>query len=187
MFLYDRDDLIAALSEVAHRMQQRGIIGSINIVGGASISLQYFNRRATLDVDALIAPLREILEISEEIAVERGWDLGWLNNKAQGFIPSAKGNWISIFDGGGVSICVAEPQTLLAMKIRASRPLRDLDDIADLLGLCQVGSVVEAEELFEEYFRGEVMPEKAYALLEGIFKKGIPAIPQAPPKPVFRV
>lgn len=187
MILYDRSDLIGALSEVARRMQKRGIVGSINIVGGASISLQYFDRRSTVDIDALIAPIQEVLAISEEIARERGWDMGWLNNKAQGFIPLAKGNWISIFDEGGVSICVAEPETLLAMKIRASRPLRDLDDIADLLGLCQIGSVAEAEELFEDYFRGEIMPEKAYALLEGIFKQGIPSVPQAPPKPEFMV
>ena len=187
MFLYERDDLIGALSEVVQRMHERGIVGSINIVGGASISLQYFDRRATVDVDAMITPSQEILAISEEIALERGWDLGWLNNKAQGFIPSAKGNWIPIYALGGVTICVAEPETLLAMKIRASRPLRDLDDIAELLGLCQIGSVAAAEELFEDYYRGEVMPLIAYALLEGIFKKGIPAAPQAPPKPEFRL
>jgi len=184
---FDRDDLIEGLRQVIHKLHMAGVSGSINIVGGASISLSYFERRSTVDIDALLTPSREILAASEEVARENGWDVGWLNNKAQGFIPLAQGDWDIIYDERGVVVSVAQASTLLAMKIQASRPTRDGDDLRGLLAICGITTIAEAEAHYEEFYRGEVVPDKAYALLEGIFKQGIPPAPQAPPKPEFRV
>lgn len=184
---FERDDLLNGLGQVIDKLHAAGINGSINIVGGAGISLAYFERRSTVDIDALLTPSQAILEASQEVALENGWDLNWLNDKAQGFIPWGAGNWSIIYDHGGVVISVAQPETLLAMKIQASRPTRDAEDLRGLLAICKIASMAEAEAHYENYYRGEVMPEKAYALLEGIFKKGIPPVPQAPPKPEFRV
>lgn len=184
---FERDDLIAGLGQVIRKLHMAGVSGSINIVGGASISLAYFERRSTIDIDALLTPSRDILEASEEVARENGWDLKWLNDKAQGFIPWALGTWTTIYDVGGVVVRVAQAETLLAMKIQASRPTRDAEDLRGLLAICNILTMADAEAHFEAFYRGEIMPEKAYALLEGIFKQGIPSVPQAPPKPEFMV
>ncbi len=68
------------------------------------------------------------------------------------------------------------------MKLRAARPSRDADDIATLMAILEITTVDEAEAVFEHYFPGELPPDRAYALLEAILRRGLPdAPPPAPP------
>lgn len=72
------------------------------------------------------------------------------------------------------------------MKLRASRSGRDDDDIANLLALCGVSDELEAAELYESYYPGEVLPDKALRMLDAIFTQGLPDVPEEPPRPDFR-
>ncbi len=72
---------------------------------------------------------------------------------------------------------------LLAMKLRASRPGRDEDDMAQLLSLCRVTTSEQAEELYESLFPGEVLQEKAFKMLRVIFASGLPEAPIPPALP----
>lgn len=80
---------------------------------------------------------------------------------------------------------VASPRALLAMKLNASRPGRDVQDIANLLAICDIHEPNAAEELLNDFFPGDGLPEKALRLLEPIFKQGIPAVPASPPPPLL--
>jgi predicted nucleotidyltransferase len=184
----DRDDLIDGLRELVHQTHEQRISGvSIRIVGGAALRLAYFERATTADIDAQIEPIAQITPIIEQIALDRGWPSDWLNNEAVGFIPvwGQTVDWESLFDDENVSISVAPIDALLAMKLNAARPGRDTDDIAKLLVLNGVRSIEVAESIFENFYPGDALPDKATRLLDRIFEVGLPSLPDKPNAPNF--
>lgn len=178
----DRDDVIVGLREVVQELHARGARATIRIVGGAAIMLRYFeDRRITPDVDASISTDADLGEIVRAIAINHGWDSDWLNTAAAGFIPFAGvDQWESIHDDDAVSVWVATPPCLLAMKLRAARRGRDDEDVAVLLAYLEISTPEEAEAIFEEQYPGELPPDRAYRMLDEIFEVGLPEI-QAPP------
>ncbi|MBX3098759.1 MAG: hypothetical protein KF761_04200 [Salinibacterium sp.] len=182
----NRDDLIRGLREVVALLRERGEPAGIRIVGGAALSLRYFERRTTEDVDAKVHPVDAALAAAADIGAANGWPEDWLNTKADHFIPIANDvGWESLYVDGDVSIWVASAPALLAMKLRASRAGRDDDDIANLLAICSVDNAVAAADLYESFYLGEVLPDKAVRMLGAIFTKGLPEVPDKPPRPDF--
>ncbi|MCY7405029.1 MAG: hypothetical protein LH475_10465 [Cryobacterium sp.] len=183
----DRDDLIKGLGAVITKLRAAGQPAGIRIIGGAALALRYFDRRTTVDIDARIQPEEPVLEAAVEVANENGWAHDWLNSKAAGFIPSygADPEWEVLYSSDNITVEVASPRALLAMKLNASRPSRDVQDIAYLLALCNVADVGAAEELLDSFFPGDGLPDKALRLLGPIFARGLPTVPEAPPAPVF--
>jgi hypothetical protein len=184
-----RQDLIDGLREVVRAAHDSGITGvSIRIVVGAALRLAYFDRDTTADIDAQIEPMDRLEPIIESIARAHGWRNDWLNNKAAMFIPTwgQSVDWEPILDDTNVSIAVAPLDALLAMKLNAARPGRDTEDIAKLLALNNIDSVEEAENVFESFYPGDALPERAIKLLENIIQIGVPPKPQTPPSPTFR-
>ncbi len=49
----DREEIVAALTDLAAELRQRGASADMYVVGGAAIALAYDERRATRDIDAL--------------------------------------------------------------------------------------------------------------------------------------
>jgi hypothetical protein len=68
-----------------------------------------------------------------------------------------------VIEQGPVTISIASPQLLLAMKLYANRGTRDSADIEVLLALCEVTSVEEAQEIHERYHAQEVLTLSAEA------------------------
>lgn len=184
----DRDDLIDGLRELIREAHAEGLNGvTIRIIGGAALRLAHFDRDTTVDIDAQIAPLEQLQPIIDRMATSRGWPADWLNNNAAMFLPSwGRGvDWQTVFDDGDVSISVAPIDALLAMKLLASRPGRDTPDITKLLALNEITSVETAEELFESFYPGDALPEKAILLLNKILEIGLPPKPPTPPAADF--
>jgi len=50
----ERDDLIDGLREIVAELRANGEHVGIRIVGGAALSLRYFDRASTVDIDAAI-------------------------------------------------------------------------------------------------------------------------------------
>ena len=184
----DRDDLIDALRELIREAHAAGLSGvTIRIIGGAALRLAHFERDTTVDIDAQITPLDQLQPVIDRMAMSRGWPADWLNNNAAMFLPSwgRDVDWQTVFDDGDVSIAVAPTDALLAMKLLASRPGRDTPDITKLLALNEINSVEAAEELFEAFYPGDALPEKAIRLLNKIFEIGLPPKPSTPPPADF--
>src|ERR1019366_10725061 len=91
--------------------------------------------------------------------------------------------WETIFDEDGIVIQVASAEALLVMKLRANRPGRDTDDIRHLLALCNIVSVEAADGLYEEYYPGESLPDRAWDMVVRILSGG-PLTKPDPPGPV---
>ncbi|GAA1055021.1 hypothetical protein GCM10017608_18730 [Agromyces luteolus] len=191
MILLDRDDLIDGLRELVAELHAEGNPVGLRIVGGGALALRHFDRRTTVDVDAVkVSPgdEAEVVAAAERIAERRGWQLDWLNFKASQLAPwwGREIRWEPIHHDGLVTIEVAPADALLAMKLKASRPGRDTDDIRHLLALCAIGSVEEADELFGEFFPGDSLTDRAWGMVENILAGGPLVPPSSPPPPDLR-
>lgn len=186
MILFDRDDLIDGLRELVEELHAVGEPVGLRIVGGGALVLRHFDRRTTVDLDAVqVRPGSEtaVVTAAERIADRRGWQRDWLNFKAAGLAPwwGREILWETIHRDELVTIEVASAEALLAMKLKASRPGRDTDDIRQLLAICEVDSVEAADALFSEYFPGDALTERAWSMVERILADGPLGPPAAPP------
>jgi hypothetical protein len=185
MAMLARADLESALRELATLLLEEGMTGDIQIFGGAALALGSFDRGTTTDIDARLRFDADIVGVLRLIAARRGWQDDWLNDAGKGFIPlyGREVEWLTIFERDGVTVQLASAEALLAMKLNANRPGRDDEDIAQLLTICGVDSLGGAEEVFDAYYPGDCMSDRAIGMVEGILHAGLPARVEAPPAP----
>ena len=131
------DRVSALLAELGERLAARGIEAEIYVVGGAAMMLAYDRSRITKDIDAVVVPQREIDADVEAMAADhRDLPPDWLNARVLPLLPrGVDGERLLALGGPGLTVNVASPRWLLAMKSRAARGDRDLDDI---WVLCQI-------------------------------------------------
>lgn len=103
------------------------------------------------------------------------------------FLPSygADPEWEVLYANDDITIEVASPRALLAMKLNASRPGRDVQDIANLLAICDVRELDAAEAVMNDFYPGDGLTDKALRLLGPIFGQGLPEVPTLPPTPLL--
>src|SRR5712691_10626091 len=114
----DRDEIVAAFIALSRRLQLRGVVGEVYIVGGAAIALAFDERRSTRDVDAVFEPKMVVYEAADEVAKEKGLPAGWLNDAVKGFLvddPDPR----QVLQLPGLRCSVASPRILLALKVLA--------------------------------------------------------------------
>lgn len=152
-----RSDIEALLDEIDSAMTEAGLTGSVDLVGGAAMALRYYDRIGTTDVDGSVYPSPEIIAIADVVGARHGLKAGWLNNAAQGFMPPGDTGEDPVIarQGTSLTVRVVGPKTLLAMKLRASRPSKDADDIAVLLRECGVTTLDGAKAILDEMYDGE--------------------------------
>jgi hypothetical protein len=136
------------LAELGERLVGRGIEAEIYVVGGAAMMLAYDRTRVTRDIDAVGVPQEEIdIEVAAIAADHRDLDSDWLNARVLPLLPrSIDSDRIEVMGAPGITVNVASPRHLLAMKARAARGRRDLDD---LWVLCQVLALTEVDQVWE--------------------------------------
>lgn len=186
-YQFDRDDLIRGINAVISKLRAAEEPAGIRIIGGAALALRYFDRLTTTDIDAQLHPEASTLRAAAAVADEEGWPHDWLNNNATMFIPffGVGPEWEVLYADENITVEVASARALLAMKINASRPGRDVQDIANLIAICAIESIDEIEILMDEYYPGDGLSDKALRLLLPIFERGIPPVPARPPTPNF--
>lgn len=187
MALFDRGDLIDALRDLVGELRTAGGAVGLRLVGGSALALRYFERESTRDLDAFhVRPGTDEAVISavRAVAQRRGWDEDWLNFEVTKTAAEPQWGkvveWETIFDGDGIVIQVASAEALLAMKLQANRPGRDTDDIRQLLALCDIQTVQAADELYEAYYPGESLPDRAVNMVVSILSRG----PLTKPEPL---
>jgi hypothetical protein len=166
------DELRQAIEELVDELIGQNVPARLTIYGGAAMALVHYERAATVDIDASFLPPEAVSDAATAVAGRRGLGTDWLNNAATAFLPPVPDDHPApiVIDRGGVVVTVASAQLLLAMKLRASRPGRDGDDIAVLVRACGLRSVAEAQQLMDEIYLGEEqIPGRGHALLERAF------------------
>lgn len=140
------DRVTALLAELGERLADRGIEGEIYVVGGAAMMLAYSRERITRDIDAVGIPQAEIdAEVAAMAADHRDLSSDWLSARVLPMLPrGVDAERLQVLGGPGLTVNVASPRWLLAMKARAARADRDLDDLwvlCQILGLRTVAEV----------------------------------------------
>lgn len=178
----DREDIISGLRDLVRELHAADEVAGIRLVGGAALVIRYFDRRTTGDLDSLhIQPGSDdaVLAAASRVGDRRGWSVGWFNFAVEhaDSVPTfgrRTVEWETIYDRDGVVVQVASKEALLAMKLRANRPGRDVDDIRQLLALCGITTLEETEEHYEDFYPGDGLADRAVDMVERILNGGLP-------------
>lgn len=161
------DEIRELLAELGRRLHDRGVEATIYIVGGAAIALEMDARRVTVDVDAVFRPETTVAETAAAIAAERGLRPDWLNQSARAYIPGGDAGAV-LLDIPGLSVALASPEHLLAMKMAAFRPT-DVPDLELLFGELKITTADQAADIALSVYGEEsvVLPGRDELLLTG--------------------
>lgn len=125
------------------------------MVGGAAMALAYGRDGATPDIDA-IASHRAVAEEARAIAAAHGLAEHWLNDGATPWVPPRPKAALRRPTAPGLTVHIAPPDHVLAMKLVALRR-KDRPDIRLLiqrLGMAQA-TPEEYADLLERVYSGE--------------------------------
>lgn len=161
----DRVSLL--LAELGERLSGRGIEAEIYVVGGAAMMLAYDRARITRDIDAVGVPQEEIDAEVRAMAVDhRDLDPDWLNARVLPMLPrGVDGERLQVLGGPGLTVNVASPKWLLAMKARAARGRRDLDDIWVLCQVLGLRAVDQVWQICDAVWGEDMIREDVFELV----------------------
>lgn len=165
MSLLSREELTGLLEEIAAELESRGVRGDLFIVGGAAMALAYNTRRTTRDLDAVFEPKSVVQDAARAVATRHDLPPDWLNDGVKGFLPDEDLNATTLFDRPGLSVRVASPRYLFAMKALAARIERDANDLLHLYRLCGFASLTEALECVAQHCPPHLVPPKTTFIL----------------------
>ena len=165
MSLLSQDDIIELLTELGAVLAEDGERADLFLVGGAAMALAYSTRRATRDLDAVFEPKQVVYNAARKVGERHDLSEDWLNDAVKGFLPGEDPNSTLLFEKPGITVRVASPRYLFAMKAVAARVERDADDLQRLYLLCGFGSVEEALECVEEFYPPHLLSPKTEFLV----------------------
>lgn len=162
-----RDDLERLMRALSAELARVGAQADMLVVGGAAIALHYSESRATRDVDAVFSSPAAVRRAAAAIAEEFDVEEGWLNDGAKGYLPGNDDDAEVVFESPSLTVMVASPRYLLAMKLFASRDERDMQDA---LRLCEAAGITTHDELrsvlVDHYGSERLLPRHQYILAE---------------------
>lgn len=164
----NKDRIIELLGELGRRLDARGISANVYIVGGSAMALAYDRDRLTRDIDGVYVPKMEVYAEAERMVSDYDdLDSGWLNDAAKGFLTSNRDTEARIIASfPGVTVSVASPERLLAMKIHAARIDRDQDDILKLCEIIGIRSIDQALEIASAEYGSQLLPKSKFLTIE---------------------
>lgn len=165
--MFSPTEISRLLAILAAKLDERGVVATVTVVGGATMGYVYDARPSTRDVDALLQPKDAVLEAAAEVADTEALPDDWLNDKFAMFWPHhGEPDLSHIERHGTVTIQYAGPKIMLAMKMLASvRGRRDADDLVHLIEPAGIVNVEEAIEIFEDFYRDHDIPPQALVVI----------------------
>jgi len=169
--LLDRDRIRDLFRRLGERLQRRGVVGDVYVIGGAAMALAYDARRATRDIDAVFLPHGIVLDEAHALAAELGLPRWWLNEQASAYVaPGGDPEAPLSFDHPGLRVTTASPEHLLAMKAMAARR-RDADDLRLLVGRLGLTTPEQVVAVCTRVFPSEALPDRARLVLADVFEE----------------
>lgn len=149
---FSRSDVEGLLEELGRRLERRGLVANVYLVGGAAMSLVYDRGRITNDIDAIYTNIDAVEKTAHEMARELGLAHDWINSSVRQFLPTNEEISSTVkFDHGGLRVSVASPRHLLAMKMAAFRP-QDQNDLVALFDELNITDPADAVDItFDAY------------------------------------
>lgn len=139
--------------------------------------LAYDRERLTRDIDEVWNDDLSLSDAVAAIALERSLPRDWLNDRVRPILPRVLDDQkreALVLDE--LTVSVASPRHMIAMKARAARDARDLDD---LMLLCQQEVIVSVDEVLaiadDVWGPGMLRDEVIFAVREGLVERGLQA------------
>lgn len=176
--LLTRDQFVEALTELGAKLEAKGIVGDVYLVGGAAMVLAYKAREMSRDIDAVFAPSAEIYKAAKEVQDNLDLPYGWLNDAAKGYVPGVDHNAVPVMTVPGLRVTAASPEFMLGMKLLAARPDQDREDIAYLAKLLNLKTSTEILQVVERLYPPNLLQPRTKFLVQEMFpaKADIPAV-----------
>jgi hypothetical protein len=173
--LFTKAEIEEGLLALADELDASGVATTICVVGGSAIILHVDRQVLTNDVDALYSSTPEVESAVRKVSAAKRWPETWLNGAVKMWAShcDTDADWEVRFIRGDVTIQVAKPPLLLAMKLLAGRGLRDLTDIDLLLEACGITSMGAAKAVFDKYYPTESIAPRALRQLHDRFSQSI--------------
>jgi hypothetical protein len=151
----DATAMRALLAELDERLRARGVAASVYVVGGAAMALAYGRDAVTPDIDAVVSH-RAVFEEARAMAAEHGLSEHWLNSGAEAWVPPKAAAARRRPTEAGLTVHIAPPEHVLAMKLVALRR-KDRPDIRLLITQLGMASATAEEyaDLLERVYSGE--------------------------------
>lgn len=159
-------EMTRLLDLVSTKLAARGVPALVYVVGGAAIALRHDGRRTTDDIDGLAVPPGEVLAAAREVAHDEGLREDWLSTAAQPWIPTPHKK-VEPGATPGLTVELAPPEHLLAMKLIARRGARDMNDILILARALGVSRAEDLREIVVAAY-GEDMIESVHGGLDNL-------------------
>jgi hypothetical protein len=151
---FNAQEVRELLAELGRRLAASNLHAEVFIVGGAAMALVYDVARTTADIDAILKPRDLLLDKAATMAVELTLPEHWLSDAVSQMMPPiADDNPRAVAGFDGLSVSIASPEYLLAMKAMVSR--KSPSDLADAAVLCtRLGIYTEPqlEDIVHRYF-----------------------------------
>jgi hypothetical protein len=164
-----QSDILRLFELLNEELKTTGTKAELFLAGGAVMCLAYAARPSTQDVDALFRPAKQVREAAARVAARAGMSPEWLNDGVKGFM-SARGDLAPFLEMDHLTVMVAQPEYLLAMKCLAMRigaEFHDEDDVRYLLRQLDLRRYDQAISVIEKYYPLDRFPQKTlYALAE---------------------
>lgn len=159
--LLDRETIIELLTQLGARLHKRGLEAELYVVGGTAMALVYNRSTVTHDIDAIFEPASEIEAEAKAMARgRRDLPADWINSKVKPLLPVLyDSNQVEALVAPGISVNVASPAHLLAMKVRAARGERDLQDILALCRILNLRTVSDVWQIADEVWGDDLIRE----------------------------
>jgi hypothetical protein len=175
--MLDRETILKALARLSDMLQEAGIVGEINLLGGTAMILGFQARQSTKDVDAIFAPPQEVRKMASRVAAELSLPDHWLNDAAKAYL-SRHGDFRDLagFVLPHLRVQVPAPEYMLAMKVMAARSglggeRGDREDIVFLIELLGLRTSSEVMRIVERYYEpSRILPRSVY-LVDEIFEE----------------
>lgn len=165
----DAEAVRRLLTEVGAELDGAGLVADVFLVGGAAIALAYDGRRLTRDVDAVFQPASDVRRAVARVGARHGLAEDWLNDAVKGFLPAGQPPGRRLLEAPGIRVDVAEPQYLLALKLRAARE-EDAADVRLLAPLAGVHDAAAALDLVERSFPVGLLTPRVRFFAEEVFQ-----------------
>jgi hypothetical protein len=171
----DIETITKAFDLMGRYLRERNTIGEIAVYGGSAILLQFPWRKSTEDVDATFGkPEASVKDAAAFAAIELRLPDGWLNNSVGSFTPEVEEEDFFVLFGdyprgekSGLRVCLAKPEYLIAMKLKAlvrdSYDDKDFDDIVGLAVEARIETAAQLNDLFASFFPEEKLDPVAAA------------------------
>ncbi|MEA3247633.1 MAG: hypothetical protein U9Q74_15880 [Gemmatimonadota bacterium] len=163
-------DILRLLGVLNAELATSDTRAELQLVGGAVMCLALGARDSTRDVDALFRPTAPLRAAAARVAAREGLAEHWLNDAVKGFLD-ARGAFDPFLELSHLSVFVAQPAYLLAMKcvaLRIGEEFHDLDDVRYLLRYLNVTRTADALDIVTKYFDAADVPVKTRLALEEI-------------------